>query len=226
MSTIYKYKRERVRAGARASGCGRAGAGERATCVRARGGQRTARDGLDAVEPGTAANGSRKAARKGPTPQVGDTRELSEKVDKAEQLVYTQLRFKAQPSRKLARKALALSDQCGEWNGLSLAGKYVRLYEIKYSAPWRGSLSSLVDLVSDLGRLHKDKGSEAVVAIDAAFSPALKWATNPLILLMSQDYYVKYVVPAIHSYRQRTSGEQSEWKGERTNERGSRPVDF
>lgn len=141
-------------------------------------------------------------------------------VDTEAKLVYALRLFRKNPSRRVVRAALALSEQTNEWAGVSLAGKYLKLYEIKYSTKWGGSLAALDGLIGDMSSLYSRYGSEASVALDAAFSPAMSWAGNLIGVLMSRDAYTRHIVPAIAALKKarRAPGEQSEWSGSRTDD--------
>jgi len=139
-------------------------------------------------------------------------------------------KFDRLPNKRFATAALAAMEKesYDSFPPLSLTGLFLSTYEQRYKRTWRGSRDGLKKLHEQVELLFQREGAaDTAWAIQAVFSPKLKWATNQMGLLLSRDAYTKFVVPVISLMQEarRGKGEQAEWDGDRT-DMGSREIEL
>ena len=94
-----------------------------------------------------------------------------------------------------AKEALAATEKTGTWTELALLGLFYKLYELEIGTPYTLISSKPREDLAHVKILFQTLGDLAVFAIQAFFSPAMKWVVNKRLDFFSADNVERFVRP-------------------------------
>lgn len=150
--------------------------------------------------------------------------EIRVNVSKVEEIALLEREFKMNPSSVLAKKALVAVGSMSicdmPASPLIVLGLFLKKYKEAFHKAYDGKVWFLY---KDIERIVNVRGMEdAYKGVEVLFSTSMRWVKGgKLSFLLDDSKFFDYVVP---NMKGRSKGEQAEWKGPVTPEKGYQVV--